>query len=177
MPADIDKSLRSEILNLVQYVQRLREEIAGIAGRRDGQTAFESMSDQLDAIVAATGDATHTILAGIESISEMASELRERPEPEKVEELCDRIGEKATQALEACGFQDITGQRVSKIVRSLRFIEERVDAMAKIWGREEIEALGAEMPPEEAGSDGVVLEGPQLPGSTVSQQEIDKLFE
>ncbi len=177
MPADIDEKLRSEILNMLLYVQRLREEIAGVVGRRDGQTAFESMSDQLDAIVAATGEATETILEGIEPISEAVAELRGEPGPEKLEEICDRITANATQALEACSFQDISGQRVSKIVRSLRFIEERVDALAGICGREEIEALGTDPPAEEHARDGIVLEGPQLPGKAISQQEIDKLFE
>ncbi len=66
---------------------------------------------------------------------------------------------------------------LSKIVRSLRFIEERVDAMMEICGREGIEALVGELPPDnEDLTDGVALQGPQLPGEAVSQDEIDKLF-
>ncbi len=40
MGAAIDEAVHSEIRNLVHYVQRLREEIAGMAQRRAGQTAF-----------------------------------------------------------------------------------------------------------------------------------------
>jgi chemotaxis protein CheZ len=77
----------------------------------------------------------------------------------------------------ACGFQDITGQRISKIVHSLRFIEERVDAMMEIFGRETIEALVGELRSDEEGlRGGIALHGPQLPGEAVSQDEIDKRF-
>ncbi len=103
--------------------------------------------------------------------------MREMPDPAKVEELCDRIAEKSIEGMEACGFQDLTGQRISKIVRSLRFIEERVDAMTEICGREGIEALASGLPSDDEDlKDGVTLQGPQLPGEAVSQDEIDKLF-
>ncbi len=178
MTPKVDPRLRSEILNLVHYVQRLREEIAAVARRQEGQTTFESMSDQLDAIVSSTGTATHTILESVEGIVEAVEELREHPEAGAVDKLCDRIDEKAVQAMEACSFQDIAGQRVSKIVRSLRFIEERVEAMAELWGREEIEALSQELPVEAEEMSGAErLEGPQLPGAAISQDEIDKLFD
>ena len=177
MPAETDQKLRSEILNLFQYVQRLREEIGRIAQQPEGQTRFERMSDQLDAILISTGEATHTVLEGLEAISSTVEELRDIPDPAKVEKLCDRITEKSMEGMEACSFQDLTGQRISKIARSLRFIEERVDAMMEICGREGIEALVGELPfDEEDLKDGVALHGPQLPGEAVSQDEIDKLF-
>ena len=181
MTQKVDARLRLEILNLFHYVQRLREEIAAVARRQEGQTTFESMSDQLDAIVSSTGTATHTILEGVEAIVDAARELREHPDAEAVDKLCDRIDENAVQAMEACSFQDIAGQRVSKIVRSVRFIEERVEAMAELWGREEIETLSQQLPVEEEEeekiSEGERLEGPQLPGAAISQDDIDKLFD
>jgi chemotaxis protein CheZ len=177
MPKETDQQLRSEILSLFQYFQRLREEIGCIVQQPGGQTRFGKMSDQLDAILTSTGEATHTVLEDLEAISSTAEEMREKPDPAKVEELCDRIIEKSMEGMEACSFQDLTGQRISKIVHSLRFIEERVDAMMEICGREGIEALIGELPSdEEELRDGVALHGPQLPGEAVSQDEIDKLF-
>jgi chemotaxis protein CheZ len=177
MPADTNQKLRSEVLNLFQYVQRLREEIGRIAQQPEGQTRFEKMSDQLDAILISTGEATHTVLEDLEVISSLADELRDIPDPAKGAELCDRIVEKSLEGMAACGFQDLTGQRISKIVHSLRFIEERVDAMMEICGRQGIEALVGELPSdEEELRDGIALHGPQMPGEAVSQDEIDKLF-
>jgi hypothetical protein len=91
MPTETDQKLRSEILNLFQYVQRLREEIGCIVQQPDGQTRFGKMSDQLDAILTSTGEATHTVLEDLEAILSTAEEMREMPDPAKVEELCDRI--------------------------------------------------------------------------------------
>ena len=177
MPAEIDQKLRSEIFNLFQHIQRLREEIGRVVRQPEGQTRFEKMSDQLDAILTSTGEATHTVLGVLEAILSTAEEMREMPDPAKVEELCDRIAEKSMEGMEARSFQDITGQRISKIVRSLRFIEERVDAMTEICGREGIEALASGRPSDDEDlKDGVALQGPQLPGEAVSQDEIDKLF-
>ena len=63
------------------------------------------------------------------------------------------------------------------LVSALRFIEERVDAMREICGREGIEALASGLPSDDEDlKDGVALQGPQLPGEAVSQDEIDKLF-
>ncbi len=50
MPAEAGQKVRSETLNLFQYVQRLREEIGRLTQQPDGQTRFETKSDQLDAI-------------------------------------------------------------------------------------------------------------------------------
>ncbi len=176
MPEVVDEKLRLEILNLFQYVQRLRQEIAGISKRDDDQTAFEGMSEQLDAIVSATEKATNTILQSAEAMGEAAEELRGANDADARDKLCDKIADETMEIMQACAFQDITGQRVTKIVSSLRFVEERVGVMADIWGRSEIEELAATMPKEEKTGDEALLHGPQLPDEAISQDEIDKLF-
>jgi chemotaxis protein CheZ len=81
--------------------------------------------------------------------------------------------------MEACTFQDITGQRVTKIVRSMQFVEERVNSMVSLWGSEAIEETAATYGNTD-GRDGdeKLLNGPALPSETsISQDEIDKLFD
>jgi chemotaxis protein CheZ len=39
---------------------------------------------------------------------------------------------------EACSFQDITGQRITKVVRSLTYVETRVNKLIEAWGRSEL---------------------------------------
>ena len=53
-------------------------------------------------------------------------------------ELCDKIDQRATDIYTACSFQDITGQRTEKVVKALRFIEQRINAMIEIWGVDDI---------------------------------------
>lgn len=177
MTAANDAKLRSEILNLFQYIQRLREEIAGISSQQDDKSAFESMAVQLDEIVASTERATNSILEAIEVVEGKIDDLRGEEEPKKRAALCDNISASATKIMEACTFQDITGQRVSKIVGSLKFVEERVNAMAELWGRDEIEALGKQMVSEAEPDGDIVMAGPQLPGDAISQEDIDALFD
>lgn len=173
----LDPKLHSEIMNLIQYIQRLRIEIAGIANQREDQTAFDSMADRLDAIVASTAEATDSILAAMEDVDGAVDELRTQPGPDKIDQICDRISEKVMGAMEACSFQDLTGQRVNKVVASLKFVEERVNAMADLCGRAEIESLESDAPlPPQQIDDGIALDGPQRPGEAISQDEIDNLF-
>lgn len=146
--------------------------------RADGKgSAFDNMSVQLGAIIETTESATNTILKAAESIEENTAKLREEEGPEKVGTLCDGISGQATEIMQACAFQDITGQRVSKIISSLEFVEERVNGMVDIWGREIIEELSAKAKDTGIDSDEPVLEGPQLTGDGISQEEIDALFD
>jgi len=172
----LDKKLQSEVLNLIQYIQRLRSEIAGIAQGKDDSTAFDSMSDRLDAIVESTAQATDKILGAMEVVDGCVEKLRAHPEPAEIDELCDAIDEKSMAAVEACSFQDLTGQRINKIVGSMKCVEERVTAMADLCGRDEVQALADEWDLPEQLDDGVALEGPQSAGEGISQDDIDQLF-
>jgi chemotaxis protein CheZ len=142
-----DTKLRQEVLNLFQYIERLRTEVATMSKAEDHATAFDDMSVQLDAIVKATEEATNSILAASESISGDAMALQGESDQAKIAEISDRIAQNTMTIMEACSFQDLTGQRVSKIVSSVKFVEDRVNQMIELWGREEIEALSAQMKP------------------------------
>jgi chemotaxis protein CheZ len=173
-----DTKLRQEVLNLFQYIERLRTEVATMSKAEDHATAFDDMSVQLDAIVKATEEATNSILAASESISGDAMALQGESDQAKIAEISDRIAQNTMTIMEACSFQDLTGQRVSKIVSSVKFVEDRVNQMIELWGREEIEALSAQMKPcEDEDPDKKLLNGPQLPGQAISQEDIDALFD
>lgn len=173
---EMHRRLQGEVLKLIQYVQRLRREIAGITRAEGEQTTFEGMADRLDAIVGSTAEATDSILGSMEEIDTLVERLRARPDAAEVDALCDAIGTHTVKAMEACSFQDLTGQRISKVIGSLRFVEERVSAMAEICGRREIEALKDGIRPEPTTDGEVVLEGPQRTEQAISQDEIDSLF-
>ncbi len=175
-----DRKLRSEVVNLFQYIQRLREEVAAMAKPGENGSAFDSMSVQLDAIVSATEDATHAILEATETIDEAAISLRGEKNPKKVGALCDTLSQQSMAIMEACSFQDITGQRITKIVRSVKFVEERVNKMVELWGREEIESLSDSLDvttEEDERDKRLNLSGPQLADEAISQDDIDALFD
>lgn len=178
--AKSEDKLKGEIVSLVQYVRRFREEIAQMVARENDQTRFESMSEQLDAIVGATETATESILQSVEDIDQIVDKLRACKDDAEREQLYDRITDNTTSAIEACTFQDITGQRVTKIVRSMKFVEERVESLATLWGRDEIDHMAADLSDhkEEPAGDDALLNGPALPEEqSISQDDIDKLFD
>ncbi|MBL4719912.1 MAG: hypothetical protein JKY20_02115 [Alphaproteobacteria bacterium] len=170
-------ALRSEILNLIQYITRMRQEVALVSKRSDDRTHFETVSQHLEEIVGSTESATNTILENVEAINTLAESIQASGAMGKVPLLCTRISEHAMNAIQACTFQDITGQRVSRIIKSMDFVEQRVNAMIELMGRSDIESLGISLPENDAREgDDALLNGPQLPGEEISQDEIDKLF-
>ena len=63
---------------------------------------------------------------------------------EQIEGLMDKVDpedasvimEATSTIYEACGFQDITGQRTTKVVKALKDIEEKIDALVEAFGSE-----------------------------------------
>jgi chemotaxis protein CheZ len=166
--------LFAELESLSRYITTAKSEIAAL--RPDEITArhLPKATDELDAIVGATEEATNSILAAMESLENMAGELS----PEQGEKVTEAV----TQVYEACSFQDITGQRITKVVSALKHIEEKVDALVAAFGDEIAKYKAAhpeaEEKPAEAQkpTDADLLNGPQLPDDASKQAEIDALL-
>jgi chemotaxis protein CheZ len=126
-------------------------------------------TDELDAVVEHTAAATNEIL----DVCDVLEGLQSKVTAEHSEALATAV----TRIYEACSFQDITGQRISKVVAALKAIEARV---ALIMAR--FDGAGRDAPspmpaPAPAVSEGRALaNGPQLPAAASSQEEIDKLL-
>ncbi len=73
-------------------------------------------------------------------------------------------------------FQDITGQRVGRVAKSITFVEERVEALKYLLGEEEIAEVEVNSDGESSGGQ-ELLQGPQLNGEGLSQDDIDSLFD
>ena len=81
----------------------------------------------------------------------------------------------SNNVFEACSFQDITGQRVSKVMKSIIYVEERVNNLIAILGKEEMEKIEVK-PVREKIADEKLLDEPQLEGKGIAQSEINALF-
>ena len=82
----------------------------------------------------------------------------------------------ATKIYEACAFQDITGQRITKVVGALRQIQDKVQALLEAFG-EEIRKLPRERPAAaETADDARLMNGPQMPDAAISQDDIDAIL-
>jgi chemotaxis regulatin CheY-phosphate phosphatase CheZ len=167
--------LKRELVGLFEHIQKIRREIAAIRRPGDSTDRFDQMSDELDAIVEHTEAATNTIMENVEGISDVVNEVRALADNPKIDAALARVDEHAGEIFTACSFQDITGQRITKVVRSLKFVEERVNALIGMWGRDALAAAdGAGDKPVDA--DAALLNGPQLAGQGVSQDDVDRLL-
>ncbi len=168
--------LKRELYGLFKYIQRVREEIAAINRPADESLHFDSMSDQLDAIVKATEEATNTIMECMEKNDDVVTKLRETITDADQLALLDQISANGAKVFEACSFQDITGQRIAKVVRSVTYVEARVYALIEVWGKDEIEKIEVK-PDKILTEEEKLLHGPALEGEGITQAEIDKLFD
>jgi chemotaxis protein CheZ len=72
--------------------------------------------------------------------------------------------------LEACAFQDICGQRISKIVAMLLLIEDRLGGLEAALGTPSPCDGGAAAPADPE------AKGPPLPSDAIAQADVDRLF-
>jgi chemotaxis protein CheZ len=170
-----ENRLKRELVGLFGHLNKLRRELATLHGGEEHN--FVSMSETLDDIVKNTENASNTILESMESIDEMVDTLRSSEDPAVIE-ACNRINDRVNQVFEACSFQDLTGQRINRLVKGLTFIEERINAMIRVWGRDEISKVIDEVKAEqtEKTDDQKLLHGPQSESKAIDQSEVDKLF-
>jgi chemotaxis regulatin CheY-phosphate phosphatase CheZ len=162
--------LRQELQEMSVYIQQTRNEIAALRPDNSGNNRIMAATDELHAIVTATERATSDILNHAENIHTLVTRL---PRTEETKLICEQLEMHGTEILTACSFQDITGQRTTKVVNTLRYLEQRVNSMIEIWGVEELKTLtmkdiGDTRP------DAHLLNGPSLQG--VSQDDVDSLL-
>jgi hypothetical protein len=118
--------LRANLKDMASAIVRTKTEIASIHAVEQEHTRLFAASEALDAITRTTELATSDILAAAEHIQEAAWTLREEgANPE----VCDDLDRRATEIYTACSFQDITAQRIAKIIQTLRYLEARINAM------------------------------------------------
>lgn len=170
----------AELDAIARYIKEAKLEIAQIKPAEQQISNITSASDELDAVVAATEDATGSILDACEQI--------EAAVPELIGPGRDRVVDGVTRIYEACNFQDITGQRIAKVVRTLKHLENRIDQLMDVFGttRQFIRPGSAEEiiedeeiideAPDVAMERKHLLNGPALPGSAIDQDEIDRLL-
>jgi chemotaxis protein CheZ len=164
-----------------------RRGLAALTGLADGETdRIEAAEQELAAIVDATETAIQTILEATEDVDRVIGEVAAAADPVVAEQLAEAM-EAITRIYQASTFQDITGQRIAKVVRTLSFIDTRLTALSELWrdGGEVAETApgngaapaGSEPELPEGWDDSHLLNGPQLENEGIGQAEIDKLFD
>ncbi|GJD60302.1 chemotaxis protein CheZ [Methylobacterium frigidaeris] len=162
--------LQSHIVAISEAIARTRQEIAEIREEQDaGRTR-----DELNAVVRGTEQATDTILTASEAVDALAGGIARRAGDDATRDDALAIQAQMQTIFEACNFQDLTGQRIAKVVRTIVLVEERVAEMMRLWSGS---ASPSKPAPERRKDEDALLNGPALPGdAAVSQDAVDAMF-
>ena len=165
-----DLKFYSELEGLARFIREAKQDIAAIKPKDISTDFIPSATDELDAVVGATEEATNKIMDVCDEISAAAEPL--------AADVKEKLINCTTKIFEACNFQDITGQRITKVVQTLKHIDNKVEALVKAMGEEVQRAGGGETTKNihPADPEQGLLNGPQLAKNAVSQDEIDKLL-
>ncbi|MEO9738516.1 chemotaxis protein [Roseibium sp.] len=164
----VQPAVTEELTMIAREISRMKDEITALRANDMTSSKIPSAGRELDAIVEATETATNSIMEAAEEIM-----CADTSDPEAYQEL---VSGKMIGIFEACTFQDITGQRISKVVSTLNYIDERVSAFVdKLRIPEDMEAPSDETE-EERRQRELILHGPQHDGEGVSQNDIDAML-
>jgi chemotaxis protein CheZ len=124
---------------------------------------------ELTEVVSCTEQATQKILGAAEEIDQVTKNLSAALVGKYEHGLVQDIQDVVIRIFEACNFQDLAGQRVTKVLSILNFVEEHVARVLEEIARETaaVRRNGEQL-----------LHGPRLENDTghVSQAEIDAMF-
>lgn len=164
--AAIDESQQDEIQRLISELRLVQSAIRGALQERPGDDdapfSVSRIAEELKAVIAASEQAAQKILAAAEDIDQAANNLSAALKSDLEQGLAQDIRDRVIQIFEACNYQDLSGQRVAKVLTMLGQIERQIArALADL-----------------AQVDTPAVHGPRLPYDRdhVSQRDIDSLF-
>jgi len=162
----LDKRRSEEFKIIAGYISKAKEEIREMRPHDISKERIPTAGAELEAITRDTENATHTIMNAAEAIMGF-----DTSDPNAYKAAVD---DEVMKIFEACSFQDITGQRVTKVINVLSQIEERVGKLANALGVEDQEVV--ELSAREIRDRDLLLHGPAIGGPEVKQDAIDAMF-
>ncbi len=189
----LSQDMRSGLQEIYQEIANAtRPDNAPSAGDvpvQNTEQLFMEASRQLDDILQTTEKATEEIMEVVENHLElqeqskaMLATLRKTRKSNddilKLQEINDDLGENLIKIMTSLSFQDLTGQRIKKIISALKKIESTtfdlyVSTGLSIKAREEAPAKDLETIQQESKAKASQLKGPQLESN---QNDVDDLL-
>lgn len=162
----LDTSIKDEFRDIAGFIQKARDEIGGLRPNDIQSNRLPRAGEELEAIIQDTEVATEKIMSTAEDVLAL--------DPSTTENFDAELQDRMMVIIEACSFQDLTGQRVSKVVSTLKQIEDRISRFAEVMGLEEEGT--ADLTPDEIRRRDLLLNGPAIGGPETAQEDIDKMF-
>jgi chemotaxis protein CheZ len=158
--------LQAEVDELSRHLAVAKAEMADLYVDEVMARQIPSASLELDAIVQHTASATDTILDSCEVVDRIAGQIAGN-DGQELQDATSRI-------YEACSFQDVTGQRITKVMTALKTIDARLTAIG--YGLTAASTPDGARALMDGAADHALMNGPQLPGQAADQSEIDRIL-
>jgi len=167
--AAMDSAVLREMREIADYITAMKREISSLQANDIKNAHIPAAGQELDAIVRATEAATNTIMECAEAV--MAADAKDAKAYQAT------VNDRMMVIFEACSFQDITGQRVAKVVETLQHIEARVTRFADAVRTHDLAGpLSEEEAQRAERKRRLLLNGPQHDGEAIRQAEVDALL-
>ncbi len=178
--SDSSVFLRSEFQKIAEHISKAREEIISLVPATDESPEnIGHASNQLDAVVKMTEEASNSIMDAADEIQQAV----DNNDPNMKEIITDAVA----KIFMSCNFQDITGQRITKVMNTLQYVDEKISNILELFAEMNLEAAqndtknngnndsSSPKNRKEEEAQGL-LSGPALPENANTQEDIDALF-
>lgn len=161
---------QDELKELLAYIEKAKADLGQIQPKDLSENKIPEASNQLDEVVNATEEAATKIMDAAEELGEVAGTVDG--------ELAEKLENISMKIFEASSFQDITGQRVTKVVNTLKHLEEKLSDLAKAIGDTDSHLNeDKSLSEKDKRDDKDLLQGPQSEAVANDQDAIDALFD
>ncbi len=159
-----DDDLSTEVRAITRHIEKTQIELGELPPK---ELTFESIpkaDEDLREVVASTESATQSILDSAETIMSA--------DPDDLEDYRQTVDNAVVSIFEACCFQDMTGQRISRVAETLGHISEHIKYVTDVINGQG----GAHLKPTVKSGD-PLMNGPQSAKDAISQDLADNVFE
>ncbi len=168
----LDTTVGDDFHQIMEKISQTRDDMQLLNMPNNEVCPLTDAENELKMVVKATEDATNRIMSAAETIM--------TADPKDPAHYHLTVESKVMEIFEACSFQDITGQRINRVVETLDFVDYRIHKIAAFLG---IETASERREFNEQAfmerlqrKDDLILHGPQEDGEGVDQNEIDNMF-
>lgn len=163
------EALHREVESVARYVSTLKREIAALRPNEIYRDRLPEAHGDLNSIKEATATSVNAIMSAGEAIL--------TSKESSLDSYRADVEAKVMQIFEACSFQDLTGQRVSRVDELVGQMERRLQRFAlAVKASDSASVFDRDAINREARREVLIVEGPQNEAAT-DQSAIDKMFD
>lgn len=164
----LDKAMYRELRDMLESIEALRGDLSKVDPDDIFSRRIPEMGRELGAIVSATEVATNSIMNIAEDVL-----AADKSDPAAYNAL---VEQHMMAIFEACTFQDLTGQRVTRVIQTIEVIEERIEVLCRMIESNQITPTASKVSDTEKRNKARLVKGPANQGEGISQDTIDTMF-